>query len=313
MKRIMALLAGLLASAAVWGADTRSYEDFYGTVEIPAEPQRIVSLQDHVLTMTLLELGASVVGSVGRTGENGQPYLRGVKDLLGVNFDNSDIEYLGWTDIEKVVAVEPDLIITNNHEEEGMLEKLRAIAPTVAVNGDLPVLDLMRATADAGGVLDEYEARLDRYHSRIDEARAIIPDAEDISVSIVLAHDGRLRGFEDYGALSQVINDIGFDRPEAVSGIGYSAEFSAESLPELDADFVIDTYRVSAGDTPEQARERMAEVLPQWCDVWHACRNNQYLVFPRTFVFSSSFSSLELATQLLVTHVGGRDFVPYKP
>ena len=89
-----------------------------------------------------------------------------------------------------------------------------------------------------------------------------------------------------------------------------SLSTASKAMQQLDADFIIDTYRISIGDTPAQARERMSEVLPSWCSVWHACRNNQYLTFPRTFVFSSSFTSLELATQLLVTHIGGREFVP---
>ncbi len=313
MKFFFKVLAGVLFSLPLWAEDMRTFEDFHGEVMIPSNPQRIVSLQDHVVTMSLVEMGAPVVGSVGRVDDDGKPYLRGVKDLLGVDFDNSPIEFLGWTDIEKVVAVQPDLIITTHYAEEAELQQLRAIAPTVAINQDQPLLDFMRDVADAGGVLDTYNTRLARYNARLKEAKAIIPNAEDIRVSIVLSNNGILRSWEQYGALTQVIDDIGFARPEAVKGLGHAAEFSPEAMPGLDADFIIDTYRVSEGDTPAMARERMAEVLPQWCSVWHACRHNQYLIFPRTFVYSSSFASLELNIQLLTTHIGGREFVPFTP
>ena len=316
LRAVMAWIVAVLLATTAHAAEMRNFEDVNGPVQIPVAPQRIVALNDHVLSMPLVELGAPLVGSAGRVDNEGKTFLRGIKDLLGVDFHNSGIEYIGnyWEpDIEAIAALNPDLIIAGEFHEAALLEKMRKIAPTLVVNTELPLLDFMRQIADAAGVLDEYEARLARYQARIAEARNIIPSASDIRIPIVLSFDGKVLGWEQYGALTQVMDDIGFARPEVTRNLdGDYAEFSAESLPKLDGDFIIDTYRVSIGDTPAQARERMAEVLPQWCQVLHACRNNQYLIFPRTFVSATSFASLEMATQLLVTHIGGRDFVPYE-
>lgn len=305
----------LAMCATAMAADMRSFEDHNGPVQIPADPQRIVALNDHVLSMPLVELGAPLVGSAGRVDSEGKTFLRGIKDLLGVDFHNSDIGYIGnyWEpDIEAIAALNPDLIIAGHFHEAEVVEQMRKIAPTLVIDTDQPLLEFMKQIADAAGVLEAYEARLNRYHARIAEARAVIPNARDIQIPIVLSFDGKVLGWKTYGALTQVMDDIGFAQPGITKNIsGDSAEFSAESLPELDGDFIIDTYRVSIGDTPAQARARMAEVLPQWCDVLHACRNHQYLIFPRTFVSATSFASLEMATQLLVSHVGGRDFVPF--
>lgn len=316
LKAAAVWTAALVMATAVGAAEMRTFEDHNGPVQIPADPQRIVALNDHVLSMPLVELGAPLVGSAGRVDNKGKTFLRGIKDLLGVDFHNSDIEYIGnyWEpDIEAIAALKPDLIIAGEFHEAKLVEQMRKIAPTLIVNTELPLLDFMRQIADAAGVLDEYNKRLARYQARIAEARAIIPDAGDITIPIVLSFDGKVLGWKTYGALTQVMGDVGFARPEATQTLSEEyAEFSAESLPELDGDFIIDTYRVSVGDTPAQARARMAEVLPQWCDVLHACRNHQYLIFPRTFVSSTSFASLEMATQLLVTHIGGRDYVRYE-
>lgn len=315
MKRFLLAAATILTALTLEAAEMRTFTDHNGQVEIPVKPQRIVALNDHVLAMPLIELGAPLVGSSGRTRDDGSIYLRGVKDLLGVDFDNSSIEFVGTygdTDLEKIVSLEPDLIVANIYHEEATLEQMRKIAPTVVINTDQPVLDFIHDIADAGGVLDEYNQRLARYQARLAEAKSIMPNAGDIQVSVIQAYDGQLSVYESYGALGQVIQDIGFKQPAAVSDIEGSASFSAESLPLFDGDFVFDTYRISAGDFPQDARDRMAEVLPGWCDVLHACRNNQYVALPRTFVYSSSFASLEMNVQFLVTHIGGREFVPFE-
>ncbi|WP_127559965.1 ABC transporter substrate-binding protein [Saccharospirillum alexandrii] len=296
-------------------AGTRTFVDHNGPVQIPEVPQRIVALNDHVLAMPLIELGAPLVGSSGRVRDDGSIYLRGVKDLLGVDFDNSPIEFVGTygeLDMEKIVALNPDLIVAFAYHDAETVEQMRKVAPTVVIDTDQPVLDFIHDLADAAGVMAEYNKRLSRYQARLAEARTIIPNASEIQVTVLQAWDGKLSVSESYGSLGQVIEDIGFRQPNIVQGIEGEAEFSAEALTDFDGDFIFDTYRISAGDVPDDARERMAGVLPGWCEVLHACRNNQYITLPRTFVYSSSFASLELNIQLLVTHIGGRDFVPYE-
>ncbi|MFC3852262.1 ABC transporter substrate-binding protein [Salinispirillum marinum] len=303
---IWALALSVMVSAES-SANSRVFTDVHGEVTIPAEPQRIVSLQDHVLTMSLVELGAPVAGSAGRMGDDGKPYLRGVQDLLGVDFHNSEIEYVGWTDLEKVVAVNPDLIITTHYESAEMLAQLRLIAPTVTINQNQSLLGFMHDVADVSGRMDVYEARLARYQDRLAEARKAIPDASNISISVINSRDGVLNYWASYGALTQVMDDIGFARPAINAQVSDgNMEVSQERLQDVDADYIIDTFGISWGETPQDARNRMAEVLPNWCSVLEACQNGRYLVFPRTFAFSTSFASLELMTQMLVSHVAGR-------
>jgi len=61
------IAVGILALAgltAVSGQETRSFTDDAGrTVEIPTQPLRIVSLQDLAITVPLLELGVTPIGS----------------------------------------------------------------------------------------------------------------------------------------------------------------------------------------------------------------------------------------------------------
>ena len=93
------IAAGILALAgltAVSAQETRSFTDDTGrTVDIPSKPLRIVSLHDLSLTVPLIELGAFPLGSHGRTTPENVPFIRSSKVLTGVDFDNSEIAFVG--------------------------------------------------------------------------------------------------------------------------------------------------------------------------------------------------------------------------
>src|SRR5690606_2836491 len=90
-----ALLIAALSLPAL-AQETRSYTDDTGrVVDIPADPQRIVSLHDVSLTLPLLELGVIPVGSHGRTTAEGEPFIRSSAVLTGIDFTNSTIKFVG--------------------------------------------------------------------------------------------------------------------------------------------------------------------------------------------------------------------------
>src|SRR3546814_9411955 len=129
-RTFMGIVIALLATP-VFAQETRSFTDDAGrVVEIPAHPQRIVSLQDLFFTIPLIELGAPPVGSHGRVEEDGTPYLRSSKMLTGFDYDNTGMASLGTgteIDPEKVQAAAPDLIILSNNQKP---EQYEHIAPT---------------------------------------------------------------------------------------------------------------------------------------------------------------------------------------
>ncbi len=62
-------------------------------------------------------------------------HLRSSAQLTGVDFDNSDIRFIGTADIdlEAVAAARPDLIITEPSRHVSV-EQLEKIAPTVSID-----------------------------------------------------------------------------------------------------------------------------------------------------------------------------------
>lgn len=103
---LLLLLTGAVSAAA---PQTQTFTDDLGrTVTVPLHPQRIVSMHDLDITIPLIELGAPPIASHGRTRPDGSHYLRSSAQLTGVDFDNSDIRFIGTADIdlEAVAAAE---------------------------------------------------------------------------------------------------------------------------------------------------------------------------------------------------------------
>lgn len=314
MNRVLAAcLTSTLALSPALAQETQTLTDGTGTeVTVPADPQRVVALHDTSLTVALLELGIVPVGSHGRTTENAEPNIRSGKLITGYDFDNSTIEFVGNlpADVEAVAALEPDMILTTDWQTADV-GQLRSIAPTyVFPISTMDDFDVYRTVAEVTGtadVLDKLEAR---YQSQLDMIDGLTDPAE-ITVSVIQANGGELQVWNTYGSLGKVLRDAGFDFPAAIDAIEGNERqiFSGESYPEFDADFIFVTYAVERGESPAIARAALDEVLPNWCDVLHACRNGQIVYVPREIASSATYDSLTALTQIVASHVVGRDYV----
>lgn len=306
------LLALFLFTAPALAQETVSFTDDLGrTVEIPAHPQRIASLQDLALTVPLLELGVMPVASHGRTLPDGTPFIRSSRVLTGVDFDNSDIAFVGNlpTDVEAVAATEPDLIITVPWQTADV-DQLSAIAPTIVLDdakrGDFGLYPVL---ADITGTTDRLAVLEARYNEQIAQIRRLI-DTQSVTVNVIQGVDGQVLSWHTYGGLGKVLRDAGFAFPERVDAIpeGEFARMSGEALPQLDADFLFVTYRTDQLETPEDAIGFLEDVLPDFCNFLFACSNNQMIVMPREEASATSYYALGVMAYTIVSHVSGRAY-----
>ena len=307
------LLATTLLLSPTPAQETHTFADDAGrTVDIPVEPMRIVSLQDLAITVPLLELGVTPIGSHGRTTAEGEPFIRSSDVLTGVDFDNSDIRFVGNlpADVESIAALEPDLILTTPWQTVP-LEQLDAITPTVVLDdsarGDLAMHDVL---AELTGTEDRLAVLKARYEGQVAQIKRLI-DTENISVNVIQGVNGEVLSWHTYGALGKVLRDAGFTFPERVEAIpeGEFERMSAEALPELDADFVFVTYRTDTLETPADAVAHLEAVLPGFCEYLHACRENQMIVIPREEASASSYYGLGVLSYMVISHISGREFV----
>lgn len=302
-----------LSFIAAHGETTQSVTDDLGrTVTVPLNPQRIVSLHDTSLTVALLELGVMPVGSHGRVLNDTHQSMRSSKLMTGIDFDNSSIKFVGATpaDPEKVAAVKPDLILTTSWQTADV-NKLSAIAPTYVFDiSQREDFDIYADIANLVGKSDQVEQYEARYQSQLQQIRDTV-DVSKTKVAIIQAHGGEMQVWNTYGSLGKVLRDAGFAFPDIVNNIAGNERqtFSGEVLPEFDADMIFITYRPQRGETPADAADKMAEVLPQWCEVLKACANGQVVYLPRSETTSSTYNSLGLMAYTVISHLTGREFI----
>ncbi|MEM1301413.1 MAG: ABC transporter substrate-binding protein [Pseudomonadota bacterium] len=315
MIRILSA-ACLIALGSTALADMRSVTDDLGrTVEVPGDPQRIAVLHDKNLGTPLIELGVIPVGSHGRETADGKPFIRGSITVTGYDFDNSDIAYLGGNpaDVEAVAKVAPDLIITSTWQGADV-EQLQAIAPTVVLDTSardtIGVFPLLAKATSTEAALERLETR---YQAQIAQIKRLVPTSE-ITVAKLQGAGDALYVAHTYSALGKVLRDAGFQFPEAVNAIPEGSEetWSAERLPDLDADVIFMTYRTDRNQTPQDARDAISALVPGWCDLMHACRENQLVILPRAEATSASYDAL-MAMSMAVLATFSQGNVVKKP
>ncbi|MEH7251696.1 ABC transporter substrate-binding protein, partial [Neobacillus niacini] len=97
-------------------SETITYQSENGPVEVPAEPKRVILLSG--FTGNVLALGVNVVG-VDVWSKNNPTFEKEMKD----------VEEVSDQDLEKIIELEPDLIIGLSNIKN--IDKLSEIAPTV--------------------------------------------------------------------------------------------------------------------------------------------------------------------------------------
>ncbi|SFA94411.1 iron complex transport system substrate-binding protein [Cohnella sp. OV330] len=217
-------------------------------VEVPTDPKRIVyvcSDPGDLLALGVRPVGASlsVVGSQVAYGDQ----LQGIADV-------------GYpADLEKVTAQDPDLIIFNDWDEQG-LAPLEKIAPTVAIaeNGGF---DRMREVA---GVLGK-EAAADSYIAAYDEK---VKQTKDLLAqkgkqgqsATVLLLMGKVMYVMGHQGLSVSLYDaLGYVPPAKVQSLIDGGERFAEISVEVMSDYIGDELYILKDE--EEETKAQAEAL----------------------------------------------------
>ena len=258
--------AGEQSTSPTNSGDTRVIETIMGAVEIPAAPQRVVTLQDQNALLPLWELGfRNIVGSVGVLNADGTHFFRRMQD-----FDTSDVAFVGdygQPNMESIAALNPDLIVGNQFLMDDY-ELYAAIAPTVLIEVlDQPLADSSADFAELVGREAELAALQEEYEARVTQLREALGNPSEYTVSFIAwgagggAEEGQFYVGEG-GAVTTVLNDVGFDRPAKQVDVPERTYYSIELLPEHDGDVLLRPYF-----TPEEIDNDEAMVFkdsPIW-------------------------------------------------
>lgn len=310
MRILVFALLTLILPGVVAAQDTRTFHDDTGrTVAIPNRPLRIASLHDIDVTIPLIELGIIPIASHGRVGIEGKPYLRSSAILTGVDFNNSDMVFLGAVDIdlETLAEQKPDVIITATGRPTP-IATLEKIAPTIVIDPTkLGTAHAYRQLAKLTGTESKLAILDQRYKAGIEELKTAIK-TRDFTVSVIQPLNGKISVYHTYRALGQVLRDAGFKFPKIIDDIpdGGRIEISGERLPDVDADFIFDPYRSDTGGTSKEEIDTMEKVVPDFCGFLKACAEGRYIMVSREEAISNSYSAMALMTAVVKSSISPR-------
>lgn len=277
-------------------------------VEIPAEPQRIVSLHDWSATVMVHELGGPLIGSSGRVDKDGSYYIRSGRELYGLTFDDIAMASVhGMLDLERISALDPDLIIGNLGDTLTSRDQLALIAPTVMfdpMNGR-PPLENYRDLAGWIGRTRAFDTLKTDYDQRIATLRAELIGGGPAPSYVAMspnAESGNLRILRNYGAQTTVLEDLGFERGaimEEVPAASQEADFSAEVIGRLDTDYIFTTHIADRGETQESVMAELDAIAPGYRMFLPAVRGGHFISMSRFNVYPTTFAAANFVMEEL--------------
>lgn len=215
--------------------DCRMVQHALGETCVPNQPQRLVALDVPTLG-NALALGVKPIASIVYFDDT-PPYL--TKHL-------ESIENLGRAEqpnLEKIVKLNPDLIIGVKYSTELVYPQLSQIAPTVVGNWDgYPswqnhfdfVAEVLNKTEEAKQVWTQY-------HQRIDALKAALGNRlQDLEISFVHICCGTIDIDLKNSFNGSILADVGVRRPpaQAVPITGGITSLSEERLMDIDGDIL---------------------------------------------------------------------------
>lgn len=236
--------------------ETRTIEADNGTIEVPANPQRVVTLGN--TTLPFIDMGGEPVGVTEQQAslielvpEDQQAVLAAATNL-GSSADQ--------VDMEKLASLKPDLILAQfpASEFEQIEDQLESIAPTVFWGLDVEWKAFADGLAEAGNATDGLSQQKAEFEEKIADMKQrysdVITNTKFVNVDRWDNSDPGTFSIADFGCVEIAMDDLGMDFPRAAEGedpLGWTS-LPFEQLAELSKYDVI-TYPVDAEGKPKEA------------------------------------------------------------
>ena len=256
-----AVLVAALALAACGGAgggdgdgggggdaQARTVGHAMGETEIEGTPKRVVVLDTGELD-SAMSLGVTPVGAVEAVEGLGLPrYLEGTGGIENVGT-------IEEPNLEKIAALDPDLILSSRLRHEAIYDQLSQISPTVFTE-TTGVTWKSNFEKHAEALNREAEAKkvMDGYGRRAEEFEEAMGDRlKETEVSVVRFLPGETRIYQKESFVGTVLEDAGLPRPPAQDVNEFALlNVSEEEIPKMDGDAVFVTvYGVPEDSTRE--------------------------------------------------------------
>jgi iron complex transport system substrate-binding protein len=229
-----------------------------GETVIPTQPKRVVAL-DQSFVDAVLTLETPVIGyTTYRAIEEELPdYLGPLVETYGA--EATPVGTLEEPSLEKIIALQPDLIVSAKVRHEALYPRLAHIAPTVfSETTGATWKDNLRLMGQALGKESLADAKIAEYEERASTIGTRIRDANGgrlPTISVVrFAGEDTVRLYSERSYSGIVLRDVGFPRPEGQPTTdSIAVDVSQERTLELDADHIfLATYPDPSSGGPKE-------------------------------------------------------------
>lgn len=227
------------SNAGAGGAETRTIADLAGEVTVPADPQRVVAL-DEPAALNLLSIGITPHAAFDAWKTQAP---RDVLEAEGVEIVSTGSFF---PKPEEVAALEPDLIVVSINQ--GFLTELPnydEVAPTVRADLQVPSAEIATNFGRYFDREEEAAAVVAALKATTEDVAAAAPETAELSVLISWGADGTPMYMDSSNPLAEPIDAAGFARPDLQAEVlsepskyGGWTPFSPETLPDHDAEVV---------------------------------------------------------------------------
>jgi iron complex transport system substrate-binding protein len=220
------------------GEGMRSITHAMGTTDVPISPQRVVVLDMGEMDMALA-LGVQPVGAALYTAM--QEFSPHLQEKLG---DWVRVGTVDEPDLEAIIGLDPDLIISNKLRHEALYEKLSRIAPTVfAESLGAEWKASFQVVARALGREAQHAEVMADFQQRIEDFQTALGERLNAThVTVVRSMPDQIRLYMKASFIGRVIEDSGLPRPPVQDKDIFMEEISAERIRDLDADVIFTLY-----------------------------------------------------------------------
>lgn len=282
-------------------------EHAMGTTVIPAKPLRIVALDPSYVDATLL-LGAQLVGYTEYRQNPDHPFADYLGDVSDLTKDAVNVGTIAEPDLEKILALKPDLIISAKVRQEALYPQLEKIAPTVFSESTGPTWkENVVLLGEALGKKKQAEDAVAAYEDRAATVgKEILAEHPDLTYSLLrFAGEDTARLYSSDSFIGEIMSDMGIPRPKDGPDTTESifVPISAEQILSADAGLVmVSAFKPGSGDEAEasEAQKVQFESNP----LWSRLTGDVLDVDDSVFLASVSIQGADAVIDTLAEHFG---------
>lgn len=274
--------------------DSRNQE-----VTIKKNPQRVVSVFNSYLEIWMAS-GGSIVGTIEPSGD---------KPIEGT--ENAEIVgTLGAVSLEKVLSLEPDVVIVNGNSNHHM-----ELVPSLEQNGiDVIALDfvykedyfkLARIFTALTGRDDLYEQNVKQVKGDIDTIITESPTDKNYKILLMMASGKSITARSSDSYVGEMLADLHTTNiADASNNLLSETNFSLEKILEEDPDFIFVQTTGSDMQVVYDKLKQDVESNPAWASL-KAIKNDRYIFLPKDLYMYKANHRYAEAYKGLAQHLYG--------